>query len=154
MTTGYFAAMDHQLKLIRRAVLLVSVTLMIYQVYLSLAEYQKREYVQVPEDSTLSKVTLPRIVVCNEQGFKEKVNMSLFTGMHPIYAKQKPNFFGWSKKDMTTKHHLESLVTLHTKSQLFFKALLAKSMMSFGNQKDLTLSRTSSWAILFLKTDV
>ena len=122
------------LKALRGLVGLFCTCLLFYQVYLSLAEYQKHEYVQVPEDSSLSEVTLPRIVVCNGKGFKEKVNMSLFTGMDPIYAKQKPNFFGWSKKDMTTKDHLESLVTLHTKSQLFFKALLAKSMMSFGNQ--------------------
>ena len=118
------------LKLLRRAVLLVSVALMFYQIYQSLAEYQKREYVQVPEDSTLSQVTLPRIVVCNEQGFKEKVSTSLFAGMHPIYSRKKPLFFGWGKENMTTKDHLESMVTLKHKNQLLFRAKLAESIVS------------------------
>ena len=106
------------LKALRGLVGIFCAFLLFYQIYLSLAEYQKREYVQVPEDSSLSQVTLPRIVVCNEQGFKENINSTLFTGMNPNFSKLKTNFVGWSRKNMTTKGHLESLVTLQNKKSI------------------------------------
>ena len=45
-----------------KVVLMVSLAMLVYQVYLSFAEYKKYEYIQAQEESNLSKVTLPMIV--------------------------------------------------------------------------------------------
>ena len=118
------------LKLVRGAVLLVSLALMAYQAYLSLAEYQKHEYVQTPEDSTLSGVSPPRVIVCHEQGFRPGVTTSQLMGM----TRSPGKFFGWGEENMTTKEYLGSLATVQEKNQLLIKAHLAESVTSGGTK--------------------
>ena len=93
-------------QILQKTVLLVSLSMLLYQDYLSLVEYQKHEYIQIPEVSTLAKVTLPMIVVCHEKPFTANVTskMDLFMGASATV------FVGWQNENITTKEHLKSLL--------------------------------------------
>ena len=58
-----------------KVVLMVSLAMLVYQVYLSFAEYKKYEYIQAQEESNLSKVTLPMIVGGTIKATLEKLKM-------------------------------------------------------------------------------
>ena len=88
-------------------VILMSSAMLVNQVYLSFAEYQRNEFIQVSEDSTLSKVDLPKLIVCHEQPFKSNVSSSLYVGTNETRY-----FTGWARDNMTTEKYLESLVTV------------------------------------------
>ena len=111
---------------LQKAVLLVCSSLLIFQVYLSFTEYQRHEYVQIQEDSTLSKVTLPMVIICHNKGFNESVMGNFATGMTP-----EGHFFGWSKNNMTTKTYMESL-TNQNKGQLIHKIYFSEQFSGSG----------------------
>ena len=89
------------------AVLLMSSAMLVLQVYLSVLEYQKHEYIQVPEESSLSKVALPMITVCPEKPYKTNFPRFFFAG----FDSEARQFVGWSRDNKTTKEYLESFVT-------------------------------------------
>ena len=90
------------LQAVQKTVLLVCSAMLVCQAYLSFVEYHKNEYGHVPEDSALSEVDLPMIIVCHEQPFKLEVSSALFHGLN--YSN---HFVGWARGNMTTKEYLE-----------------------------------------------
>ena len=118
---------------LQKAVLLVSLFMLVYQDYLSLEEYQKHEYIQVPEETTLAKVTLPMIVVCNEEAFlsNETSKADLFTG-----ASMNIKFLGWSKENLTTIQYLKSLLV---ENQLNMSAVFSHRIVPTGKEEPLKI---------------
>ena len=121
----------------QKAVLLVSSAMLVLQVYLSVLEYQKHEYVQVPEESTLSQVALPVITVCHEKPYKTNVPRLFFAGVDS----ETMQFVGWARNNMTTKEYLESLVTNEIENTSSVEALISKSILKEPDGQKLDLKK-------------
>ena len=121
----------------QKAVLLVSSTMLVLQVYLSILEYQKHEYVQVPEESSLSQVDLPMITVCHENPYKTNVTSLLFIGAD-INTRQ---FLGWARDNMTTMDYLESLVTNEIENTSSVEIQISKKILTETEGRKLDLKK-------------
>ena len=113
---------DLPFQALRKAVLVMSTAMLVYQVYLSIKEFQKQEYVQVSEDSTLAKVTLPMLIVCHEKAVDQKNDLYFYSGMDASN-----NFEGWSRNNMKTMDYLQSIITVEEEKN--FTSLISESLM-------------------------
>ena len=114
---------------LQKAVLLVSLSMLLYQNYLSFAEYNKHEYMQIQEEASLARVTLPMLVVCPKEPFASSAS---FMG----YSEDK--FEGWGTNNMTTNMFLESLLV---EKQLEFEAFVSESLLSNDTKEKLEVKK-------------
>ena len=88
--------------------------MLVYQGYLSFAEYKKHECMQIQEESNVSKVTLPMLVLCPTEAFALNSSYNTFMGTSGV------EFVGWGNNNKTTKEYLDSLlVEQHLKPEAY-----------------------------------
>ena len=125
------------LQAIQKAVFLMSSAMLVYQVFLSIAEYQKNEYIQVPEDSTLSKMDMPMLIICHEQPFKSNLTSYYYPGVNESY-----HFIGWARDNMTTQESLESLATVKEETHLqIYSAFYSEGLLPTNSSEALKLQK-------------
>ena len=117
-----------------KLVLVLYISLLLLQIFLSVKDYEKHEYVDTRVEDLLYNVDFPMIILCAEKhhgdGLTSLEDDMFYVGFH---QKQRQNFVGWATKNMSTFENLKWRARINNATDLVDHAWIPKNVWS-GDQ--------------------
>ena len=90
-----------------KLVLVLYIALLLLQIFLSVKDYGRQEYVDTRVEDHLYNVDFPMIILCAEKPHRDGLT-SLQEDMFYMgfYQRQRQRFVGWATENMSTFEHL------------------------------------------------
>ena len=116
-----------------KLVLVLYISLLLLQIFLSVKEYKKKEYVDTRVEDKLFNVDFPMIILCAEKPHRDGMTSFEDDMFYIGFDRQRQNFVGWATENMSTFENLKSRARVTNVSDLVDHAWLPKNVWS-GDQ--------------------
>ena len=94
-----------------KLVLVLYISLLLLQIFLSVKEYKKKEYVDTRVEDYLYNVDFPMVILCAEKPHRDGLTSlqedTFYIGFIRL-DQQRQRFVGWATENMSTFENLES----------------------------------------------
>ena len=117
-----------------KLVFILYISLLLLQIFLSVKDYRRHEYVDTRVEEQLFKVDLPMIILCAEKPHKDGLTISHDEQFYMGFNQKGKNFVGWATENMSTIENLKSRARVNNISDLLDHAWISKNVWSRGKR--------------------
>ena len=118
------------LYLLEKAVLVICACMLLLQIFLSIKNFQRKDYVETHEEDHLFNADMPMIVLCAETPFKPELPELSFIGLDPDADQEEGSFVGWTVENVSTQDNIQSKAKVQNISDLLQIAWVANDSWS------------------------
>ena len=106
------------LYLLEKAVLVICACMLLLQIFLSIKNFQRKDYVETQEEDHLFNADMPMIVLCAKTPFTPQLSEFFYIGLDLDADQEEGSFVGWTVENISTHNNLKSKATAHNISDL------------------------------------